>query len=71
MSITPGKVTQAGRGAKITVSAQLVLGPELLPVTYRSLVINDLVDTIAPALTWAVNDADLTPSPNLEPGLVR
>jgi len=58
VSITPGKVTQAGHGAKITVSARLVLGPELLPVTYRSLVINDLVDTIAPALTWAVNDAD-------------
>lgn len=58
VSITPGKLTQAGHGAKITVSARLVLGDELLPVTFRSLVVNDLVDMIAPALTWCVNDPD-------------
>lgn len=58
ISVTPGKLTQKGHGAKVTVTAQLLLGGELLPVTFRSLVINDLVDMIAPALTWCVNDRD-------------
>jgi hypothetical protein len=58
ISVTPGKLTQKGHGAKVTMTARLVLGGELLPVTFRSLVINDLVDMIAPALTWCVNDPD-------------
>ncbi|MFM8283941.1 MAG: cell envelope integrity protein TolA [Planctomycetaceae bacterium] len=56
VSILPGQYTQRGHGAEITVTADLVLGEDLLPVTFRSLVINDLVDTIAPSLTFAVND---------------
>jgi hypothetical protein len=58
ISVTPGKLTQKGHGAKVTMTARLILGGELLPVTFRSLVINDLVDMIAPALTWCVNDPD-------------
>lgn len=58
ISVTPGKLTQKGHGAKVTITARLILGGELLPVTFRSLVINDLVDMIAPALTWCVNDPD-------------
>ncbi len=56
VSITPGKLTHKGHGAEIELSARLVLGEDLLPTTFRSLVINDLVDVIAPALTWCVND---------------
>jgi len=56
VSILPGQYTQRGHGAEITVTADLVLGEDLLPITFRSLVINDLVDTIAPTLTFAVND---------------
>ncbi|MBU6275536.1 MAG: hypothetical protein KGQ61_02755 [Planctomycetes bacterium] len=56
VSILPGQYTQRGHGAEITVTADLVLGDDLLPITFRSLVINDLVDTIAPTLTFAVND---------------
>jgi hypothetical protein len=56
VSILPGKRTQQGHGAEITITADPLLGADLLPVTFRSLVINDLVDMIAPALTWCVND---------------
>lgn len=56
VSVTPGARTCAGHGAEITIRAEAVLGPDLLPTTFRTLVINDLVDVIAPALTWCVND---------------
>jgi hypothetical protein len=58
VSILPGKHTRKGHGAEITVTAEPLLGEDLLPVTFRSLVINDLVDMIAPALTWCVNDPE-------------
>ena len=58
VSILPGKRTQQGYAAEITVTAAPLLGDDLLPVTFRSLVINDLVDMIAPALTWCVNDPE-------------
>ena len=58
VSVTPGSRTRKGHGAEITVIAEPCLGDDLLPTTFRSLVINDLVDVIAPALTWAVNDRD-------------
>ena len=56
VSVLPGKHTRKGHGAEITVIAEPCLGDDLLPVTFRSLVVNDLVDVIAPALTWCVND---------------
>jgi len=58
VSVTPGELTDTGHGAEITFTAELILGDELLPATFRSLVINDLVDVIAPPLTWCVNDPD-------------
>ncbi|MFM7206377.1 MAG: hypothetical protein ACKO4T_06900 [Planctomycetaceae bacterium] len=58
VSVTPGSRTRKGHGAEISVIADPCLGDDLLPTTFRSLVINDLVDVIAPALTWAVNDRD-------------
>lgn len=58
VSITPGGHTQKGYGAEITFTAEPILGDDLLPTTFRSLVLNDLVDIIAPALTWCVNDAE-------------
>jgi hypothetical protein len=56
VSVTPGERTDSGHGAEITFTAEPVLGDDLLPTTFRSLVINDLVDVIAPPLTWCVND---------------
>jgi len=58
VSILPGGRTHQGHGAEITVTAEPLLGADLLPVTFRGLVINDLVDVIAPALTWCVNDPE-------------
>jgi hypothetical protein len=58
VSIIPGDLTRKGHGAEITFIAEPILGEDLLPSTFRNLVINDLVDTIAPALTWAVNDSE-------------
>lgn len=58
VSIIPGDLTRKGHGAEITFIAEPILGEDLLPTTFRNLVINDLVDTIAPALTWAVNDSE-------------
>ena len=58
VSILPGGATRKGHGAEVTVIAEPCLGDDLLPATFRPLVINDLVDMIAPALTWCVNDAD-------------
>ncbi len=58
VSVLPGKHTRKGHGAEITVIAEPCLGDDLLPTTFRNLVINDLVDMIAPALTWCVNDRD-------------
>ncbi len=58
VSIMPGDLTRKGHGAEITFIAEPILGDDLLPATFRNLVINDLVDVIAPALTWAVNDPE-------------
>jgi len=55
VSITPGQHTQVGHGAEITITAQPQLGGDLLPTTFRNLVINDLVDALAPVVTHAVN----------------
>jgi hypothetical protein len=55
VSITPGQHTQAGHGAEITVIADPQLGDDLLPTTFRNLVLNDTVDMLAPGLTFAVN----------------
>jgi hypothetical protein len=56
VSIQPGARTRRGHGAEITISVEPCLGDDLLPTTVRNLVINDVVDTIAPGLTWCVND---------------
>jgi len=52
----PAGSTQRGHGAEITLTAEPCLGDDLLPTTFRSLAINDLVDMIAPPLTACVND---------------
>jgi len=57
VSILPGGRTRHGYGAEATLIAEPVLDDNLLPRTFRTLVINDLVDLVAPALAWCVNDA--------------
>jgi len=55
VSILPGSLTQQGHGAEITITADPDLRPDLLPITFRSLVVNDLVDLLAPPLAFACN----------------
>ncbi len=59
VSIIPGKQTQKGYGAEVTVIAEPYLSEDLLPSTMRNLVINDVVDLLAPVLTFLVNDEQL------------
>ena len=59
ISILPGKSTQQGHGAEVTVIGEVQLGDDLLPTTYRNMVINDLIDLIAPGLTFAVNNGEV------------
>jgi hypothetical protein len=58
VSITPGQKTRKGHGAEITITVDPDLDAALLPNTVRNLVINDLVDLIAPALMHCVNDPE-------------
>ena len=53
VSILPGSKTRKGYGAEITVTATPYLGRDLLPTTFRNLVIKDLVDQVsAPILEY-------------------
>ncbi len=54
VSVFPGKCTQKGYGAEITMTMTPYIGEELLPTTFRQLVLNDLVDLLAlPAAKFA------------------
>ncbi len=66
VSVLPGKKTREGYGAEITLIATPVLGRELLPTTFRNLVINDLVDLIAPVVTELANDQDFRDSVDVQ-----
>lgn len=47
ISVLPGSETREGYGAEVTVIARPNLHDELLPTTFRGLVINDLVDQLS------------------------
>lgn len=55
ISVLPGKKTRKGYGAEITITAEPLLSPELLPMTFRSLVINDTIDQLARDITVYLN----------------
>lgn len=56
ISVLPGAKTHTGYGAEITVTATPYLAEELLPVTFRQLVVRDLQHQIAVPLTQALNN---------------
>ncbi len=58
VSVLPGKCTQAGHGAEVTLSLAPSLGDDLLPVTFRNLVTNDLMDQVSKTLIGFLNSAD-------------
>lgn len=56
VSVLPGKNTDVGHGAEIMMSIKPVLGDDLLPSTFRSLVINDMVDQFSELLVTLLNN---------------
>jgi hypothetical protein len=58
VSVFPGKRTDVGYGAEMTLTVTPQLSDELLPMTFRNLVLNDLVDQIGFPTTQFVNNPD-------------
>ncbi len=56
VSVLPGKRTDIGHGAEITMSVKPILGDDLLPATFRNLVVNDLVDQFSELMTVVLNE---------------
>ena len=56
VSVLPGDRTRTGWGAEMTVTVEPYLSPELLPRTFRDLVVNDVTDRIGLSLTRFVNE---------------
>jgi hypothetical protein len=56
VSVLPGKLTQEGWAAEITVTATPVLSNDLLPTTFRNLAINDLVSQLGLTLVKFAED---------------
>ena len=50
VSIMPGSRTRQNHGAEVTLTATPHVTEELLPSTFRELVINDLIDVLAPVI---------------------
>jgi hypothetical protein len=56
VSVLPGKKTRLDHAAEVTITMTPVLSDELLPTTFRNLVLNDLIDQIGVPLTQLLND---------------
>lgn len=56
VSILPGKCTDVGCGAEVTMTLTPYLSEELLPTTFRNLVMNDVIDQIGFPVTQFIND---------------
>jgi hypothetical protein len=63
VSALPGKLTREGWGAEVTVTATPILSADLMPTTFRNLVINDLVDTLGLPLTRMAERHSILPRP--------
>lgn len=62
VSVLPGRQTAFGCGAEITFTLSPNLSEDLLPTTFRNLVMNDLAKQLGYPLTKAVNDPNLAPA---------
>lgn len=58
VSVLPGKCTDQGYGAEVTMTLKPYLSEELLPTTFRNLVVNDLLEVIGVPLTQFLNDKE-------------
>lgn len=57
ISVLPGKKTRQGFGAEVTISIDPYVSDELLPTTFRTLVINDVIDQLSMVATKALNNS--------------
>jgi hypothetical protein len=57
ISVLPGKRTDQGYGAEVTMTLRPYLNDELLATTFRNLVLNDLVDQLGFPLTQFVDNS--------------
>jgi hypothetical protein len=67
VSALPGKLTREGWGAEVTVTATPILSADLMPTTFRNLVINDLVDTLGLPLVRLAERHPILPLPETIP----
>jgi hypothetical protein len=58
VSVLTGSCTDTGFGAELTVTATPYLTDDLLPTTFRNLVINDLVDQFTMPVTQLIDTTD-------------
>ncbi len=56
VSVLPGQKTDKGYGAEVALTLRPFLTEELLPTTFRNLVINDVVDQLSFPITQFIND---------------
>ena len=58
VSITPGECTYQGHGADLSVQVEHEFGPYFLPTTFHNLVVNDLVDQLAPYIYESIRSGE-------------
>lgn len=68
VSVLPGKRTDTGHGAEIMMTIKPIIGDDLLPATFRNLVINDMVDQFSELLVTLLNVGDRSKLLMLLPG---
>ncbi len=56
VSIQPGDQTKKGHGALVNLTMRHDFGPKFLASTFRNLVINDVIDMLAPPVTEAIRN---------------
>jgi hypothetical protein len=56
VSVLPGKCTEVGHGAEVSMTLTPHLSDELLPTTFRNLIVNDLIEQIAYPITQFINN---------------
>ncbi|HTU25005.1 MAG TPA: hypothetical protein VMF30_06390, partial [Pirellulales bacterium] len=61
ISVLPGKFTRVSYGAEVTITMTPYLSDDLLPVTFRNLVMNDLVDQLGFPITEFINNRENAP----------
>jgi hypothetical protein len=59
VSVLPGKKTDTGYGAEVTFTLTPTLTDELLPATFRDLLVNDVGNLLSFVLTPMLEDADI------------